>query len=129
MHVNDVRPPRRTLSLTPLIDVVFLLLMFFMLASTFAKYSVVEVSLAGSGGGPVQEEARPVLLSVGSDGAFRLNGEPVAADDIRARLVELAAGQPTSVIVRPSAEARSQDIVAALERAKGAGVGNVALAR
>lgn len=129
MQVNDARPARRTLSLTPLIDVVFLLLMFFMLASTFARFSVVEVSLAGARGTAQEIEARPVLLTVGADGALRLNGEAVVAGELKARLVGLAGGEPTSVIVRPSAEASSQDIVTALERATGAGVGGVALAR
>lgn len=129
MQVNDARPARRTLSLTPLIDVVFLLLMFFMLASTFARFSVVDVSLAGSRGAAQQPASPPVLLSVGAQGAFSLNGEPVAAEELRRRLVELAAGEEVSVIVRPSADARSQDIVTALERARAAQVGGVALAR
>ncbi len=129
MQVNDTRPPRRTLSLTPLIDVVFLLLMFFMLASTFAKYSVVDVSLAGSQGARQAAQARPVLLTVGADGALRLNGEGITAAEIGDRLHALAGGERMPVIVRPSADARSQDIVTALERATAAGVGSVSLAR
>ena len=41
---------RRALSLTPLVDVIFLLLLFFMLTSTFSRYGEIEVAAAGAGG-------------------------------------------------------------------------------
>ena len=50
MQLNRVRRKVPPTNLTPLIDVVFLLLIFFMLASTFLKFSGTPVSGASSGG-------------------------------------------------------------------------------
>ena len=64
-------PRRRRIGLTPMIDVVFLLLVFFMLASRFGVEGAVPISAAGSGGGGY--EGAPRLVEARPDG-FRLNG-------------------------------------------------------
>lgn len=69
---------RRVLSMTSLIDVIFLLLLFFMLTSTFSKFSEVRISGGGSGAGPT-DAARPMFLQVLPD-RLSLNGETVAPD-------------------------------------------------
>lgn len=71
------RQARRKLSMTSLIDVIFLLLLFFMLSSTFSKFAEVELSAAGSGAGAVQGETRPMFLRLGAEG-LSLNGREVA---------------------------------------------------
>ncbi|MCZ4351713.1 biopolymer transporter ExbD [Roseovarius aestuarii] len=69
------RRRRRKLSMTSLIDVIFLLLLFFMLTSTFSKFAEVELSAAGSGA-QVQSDAPPLFLQLGTD-QLRLNGQAV----------------------------------------------------
>jgi biopolymer transport protein ExbD len=72
--------------MTSLIDVIFLLLLFFMLTSTFSKFS--EVELASSGAGTVTpSNTPPLFLQLGPD-MVRLNGDPVALD----RLAQSALG-------------------------------------
>ncbi len=70
-------PPRhrRRPSLTPMIDVVFLLLVFFMLASRFGLDSVIDMTLAAGGG---TYDGPPRLVEVLPEG-LRLNG--IAIDD------------------------------------------------
>lgn len=58
--------------MTSLIDVIFLLLLFFMLSSTFSKFAEVDLAAAGSGAAPAGD-TRPVFLSLATDG-LRLNG-------------------------------------------------------
>ena len=60
--------------MTSLIDVIFLLLLFFMLTSTFSKFSEVPLAAAGSG-----SDAKPVFLQLGPD-TLRLNGDEIALD-------------------------------------------------
>ena len=57
--------------MTSLIDVIFLLLLFFMLTSTFTRFS--EVELAAAGAGDAQSPEAPVFLSLGPD-SLQLNG-------------------------------------------------------
>ena len=71
MFIIDSPRSRRKPSLTPMIDVVFLLLVFFMLASRFGSDALVPLSLGGSGdtySGP------PRLIDVLPEGQ-RLNGQ------------------------------------------------------
>ncbi|MCX7567413.1 biopolymer transporter ExbD [Sulfitobacter sp. F26169L] len=66
--------------MTSLIDVIFLLLLFFMLTSTFSKFAEVELSAAGAGAG-APGDAKPLFLQLGTD-SLRLNGRDVTLDTI-----------------------------------------------
>lgn len=77
---------RRRLSMTSLIDVIFLLLLFFMLTSTFTRFADVELATGGSGGGT--SEVAPVFVQLGPE-TLRVNGEAVALEDARAALQRL----------------------------------------
>ncbi len=74
------RRRRRKLSMTSLIDVIFLLLLFFMLTSTFSKFSEVELSAAGSGA-PTSSDTPPLFLQL-ETGSLRLNGDALFMTDL-----------------------------------------------
>ncbi len=105
---------RRPLSLTSLIDVIFLLLLFFMLTSTFSRFARVEIS-----GGPASASAggKPpdVLIRVDDPAGWRVNGQTLAEE---AAIVELArlkeAGAETAVLL-VRGELTSQELVEAVE--------------
>ena len=65
------RTRRRRLSMTSLIDVIFLLLLFFMLSSTFSKFSEVELSGTAGAGGQASDRP-PLFLQLGVE-TLRLN--------------------------------------------------------
>ena len=67
------RRERRRLSLTSLIDVIFLLLLFFMLSSTFSRFAEVEIAAAG-GGGTSTSETPPMFLRLAAE-TLSLNGQ------------------------------------------------------
>lgn len=67
---------RRRLSMTSLIDVIFLLLLFFMLTSSFSKFSEVELLTAGSGRAAGQE-LPPQFMKVNRD-RLSLNGQLIS---------------------------------------------------
>lgn len=77
---------RRALSLTPLVDVIFLLLLFFMLTSTFVRHGEIELSAASGGVGGEVAAARFLRLG---EGTLTLAGRAVAPGD----LTELLAGE------------------------------------
>lgn len=81
-------PLRRPLPLTPLIDVVFLLLLFFMLASVFQKEGEIEIAAAGTSAANLTS-ARPVLVRLHADGRMDVNGQTVASEDVGVAVANL----------------------------------------
>lgn len=66
------------MSLTSLIDVIFLLLLFFMLTSTFTRFSEVELAAAAAGTGAASAQPPMFLRLAGDD--VSLNGDSLALD-------------------------------------------------
>lgn len=130
MRVDVDGQKRRATGLTALIDVVFLLLLFFMLASTFSRFSTVEVGLGGRAAAVVPAaDVIAVLVGVDGDGVLHVNGTAVVAEDLAAALRRAAGDDPARILVRPTGRASVQDIVRALELAKDAGAGDVVLVK
>ena len=89
MQLNSSSNKKLKLSLTPLIDVVFLLLIFFMLASTFTRFSAVPLSAKASKG-QVDTTTKFILVRVNKDGEIDVNGETVEKDDLADEINKLA---------------------------------------
>lgn len=112
-------------SLTPMIDVVFLLLVFFMLAARFDSEGALDLALAAPG--PATEwQGPPRLVEVAPDG-LRLNGVPVSAAALPAALAPLMAGPRDLVVLRPVAGAGTGDLVAVLAALRDAGLTRLAV--
>jgi biopolymer transport protein ExbD len=125
-----LRGPRRRarISMTPLIDVVFILLVFFMLASSFLDERTIKVdSPAAALGGTSLEGA--LLVELRRDG-LRLAGERLTAPQLLARLAEHAARNPRQrVLVKPAPGVSLQDAVTLLDRIAGSGLTDVSFVR
>lgn len=128
MRLDTGEAPRGGMSLTPVIDVVFLLLLFFMLASTFSRYAHVDVALAGKVASGPASEATAILLSVNAEG-FAVNGSGVPREGIVDALTKAADGKQAKILIRPAKDALAESIVAAIEYAQGSQLGAVALVR
>ncbi|MCA0921389.1 ExbD/TolR family protein [Pseudooceanicola nanhaiensis] len=113
-------PPRRRRrpSLTPMIDVVFLLLVFFMLASRFGTDHVLPMPLASGGG--TAYEGPPRLVDVTPDG-LRLNGQPMDEAALIAAMADLTEAPTDPIILRGRDGADLQAIVSIGTALRGAG--------
>ena len=109
---------RRRPDLTPMIDVVFLLLVFFMLASRFASETAIPLAAAQGQGGEWRGPLR--LIDLGPGGAVALNGTPLAPGDLAARLGPLVEGPEDPILLR-GREASLQDLTAVMEALRAAG--------
>ncbi|MGD9867221.1 MAG: ExbD/TolR family protein [Hyphomicrobiales bacterium] len=129
MRISPGARPKQRFSLTPIIDVVFLLLLFFMLASTFSRFSHVEVALGGKAAKPADSDAPMILLAVKDAGRFSVNGEAVDLDGIGEALVRAAPSGKARIVIKPSKESLSDDIVHAVEHSQAVRLGPVILVR
>ncbi len=128
MKLSD--EPRMTtrIGLTPLIDVVFLLLVFFMLASTFLKFNYLPL-IAGGEGVAAPSLSETVIVRVRAGGALDVNGEPASADDLPARLDMWVERGAKRAVLRVTAGAQTGDLVRALEAARRSRLDNLAVVR
>lgn len=111
--------PRRKPSLTPMIDVVFLLLVFFMLASRFGMDAALPLPLAAGGGG--EYSGPPRLVDIGPT-EIRLNGVAVSVDQLTAELGALMQSPADTVILRGQDGADLQRVIKVTEVLRTAGL-------
>jgi len=125
IHQHDELP---TLNLTSLIDVLFLLIIFFMVATKFdemernIEVAVPEVAQAGEGTPPPQ----PLIVIVQADGNVELDGSMVPIDELSTKLI--AARTPLtdpSVIVRGDAKCAFQHVALVLAACREAGISDL----
>lgn len=123
MQFTEPRRHRRKPSLTPMIDVVFLLLVFFMLASRFGTDAVLNLPLAGGGG---EYTGPPRLVGIGANN-LDLNGVPVADSHLTQALTPLMETPADMLILRGRDEANLQRIIDVTALLREAGYTNFVL--
>ena len=79
MNFRQLRRPEVSINLTPLIDVVFLLLIFFMVSTSFSELTQLVVDLPEAEGAPASTNTT-LLLAVDVEGNMTLDGAPVPND-------------------------------------------------
>ncbi|MTI00175.1 biopolymer transporter ExbD [Roseibium sp. RKSG952] len=126
MHINRPQRRARPISLTPLVDVIFLLLLFFMLSSTFTRFGEVEIGAPGGGGGT---GAVPKALLLVEGDALRLNGNAVEPDRLHGEAEALTARDIDSLLVLVRGETTTQQLVTVLSDLKSVENLSVTLAR
>ena len=122
-------PPRRqpSLSMTPLIDVVFILLLFFILTSNFIQWRKLDLNLVA----PATGNADPAILIIRIlENDVRVRGESVSMKRLVTTVqTELANNTELILAVQPEANISLQRIVALLDQLRAAGGRHITLMR
>ncbi len=117
-----------TLGLTPLIDVVLLLLIFYIVTTAFVEREIV-LELPDSQSSAVPDERKKFRIELGLDGALALNGELMTVERLdRTIELEARAGQIRSVEIRADKNVVHGRVVEVLGIVKKHGVENVGIA-
>ena len=117
------------LPLTPLIDVVFLIVVFFMVNATFAVHSTIPVQLPRAAAADAAGSAA-LVITVDAAGNIYLEGEAAAAltlDQFRSALAAPAAAAASRVVLRGAAGAQYGHLVAVMDVLRGAGIADLHL--
>ena len=118
---------RRRPSLTPMIDVVFLLLIFFMLVARFGVDKVIDINLPSALGHNSQYQGAPRLVEVKSGNIVSLNGSEIPLDQLSNNLSKLMPSPNALIILRSSAEASTQDLLNVLLNLKSEKITNISV--
>ena len=125
MRIDTPLRARRRMNLTPMIDVVFLLLVFFMMVSRFGSEPGVTLQLAAPGAGSIWP-GPPRLIDVTGAG-LALNGRAIAGPDLPASLAALMAGPQDPVVLRAGPGADVQDLLAVIDLLQAAAITRLAV--
>ncbi len=115
--------------LTPMIDVVFLMLIFFMVSTSFTATNSIKLELPQSKAEPANKEVEQVTISIDANGQLFVQDEMVKDGDLRRRILNISKGDPNMrVILRADAEARHKRIVYVLDTVRELGMGKIGIA-
>lgn len=113
------------IDLTPVIDMVFLLLIFFLVATTFQQTErEMKIALpAASAASPISAALRELVVNVDAQGKIVVNGRTMEADHLREIVTQaVAANSEQKVTVRGDRTTAYANIVRVLDICKGAGI-------
>lgn len=112
---NALRKSLRRISLTPLIDLVFILLVFFILQTSFIQFREIGVNVPADN--PEGESSGLVLtIEVFSDGKLWLQGETLRVKELGSYLQLLGVDAETTVLVRAGDDVTLQILVKVLDQ-------------
>lgn len=132
MKLSPHKPEEPDVNLTPMIDVVFLLLLFFMVSTSFIRESSLKVDLPEATGQALTEKQAPIDIIINAEGQFIINDITVLAPDNNrvTELLKQAVGdnQDPHIIISADANAEYQHIVTAMDIAQQLGYTRLTLA-
>jgi biopolymer transport protein ExbD len=114
-----------SIELTPIIDMVFLLLIFFLVATTFHQTErEMQVALPQAAfAGPISTSLREIIINVDMDGKIIVGGGTISQEDLRILIDEAVAVNPQQkVTVRGDRRTAYANIVRVLDTCKGSGI-------
>ncbi len=117
--------------LTPLVDVVFILLVFFMLVSNFNDARVINMlTPTAAKGEKAAEYLGVVLIRIGQGGALNISGLPTTEVQLAQEVAQRSVGDTKySYLVQPGRGVSLQEVVSLLDLLKSSGAQSVALTR
>jgi biopolymer transport protein ExbD len=135
----NLRPDKREesveVNLTPLIDVVFLLLIFFMVTTTFDRHARLKVSLPESSAKAAQQQQEPLVLSIDAKGNYFLNDRQIVNQQLETLKQALkktigpsADYTDIALVLRADANTPHQSVVRAMDAASQLGLTKLSIA-
>jgi biopolymer transport protein ExbD len=125
IRIKEARSLPSTIDLTPIIDMVFLLLIFFLVATTFQQTErEMQITLpAAASAGPISTALREIIINVDAEGKIIVSGSVMSPEDLRALIERAVTINPEQkVSVRGDKVTAYANVVTVLDICKGAGV-------
>ncbi|WP_428355106.1 ExbD/TolR family protein [Methyloprofundus sp.] len=131
MNFRNKKHKPLEVSLTPMIDVVFLLLIFFMVTTTFSKESVIKVMLPEADGQAVERPEQAIVLSINKSGQYFIDDNALSDTSLETLTQALTASKNNRnipLIIHADASAPVQAAISVLDVASRIGFRNITFA-
>ena len=116
------------IDLTPMLDVVFIMLIFFIVTANFIKEPGLEVNRPDSDTSEIQENAA-ILIAIGGNDEIYMDGRRIDVRQVKANVLKLLADNPQgSVVIQADETASADAIIQVMDGARDAGVFDISLA-
>jgi biopolymer transport protein ExbD len=119
-------------NLTPLIDVVFLLLIFFMVSTTFEQQSRIQIELPEATATPTESEDESLEILIDAQGRYFIGEQQVVNSELRTLRAAISKAvdgrEPLTVIIRADASTPHQAVITALDASSQLGLTHISLA-
>ena len=121
------------IDLTPMLDVVFILLIFFVVTATFLSETAISADSSDNNENetpPEDDDLKNILFEIGPNNEIILNGNPrpVIPTQVRANIDQLKAENPAaSVIIQPNYDSDVSAMVMIMDAARQAGMANISI--
>ena len=127
----DRNPPaeEEEIDLTPMLDVVFIMLIFFIVTATFVKENGLDVNSPDKNNTPQDADKKSIVVQISSRDRITLRGRDSDFRAVRANIERLHAENPEApVVVQPHPESTTETMIHVMDSARQAGVYNVSIA-
>lgn len=123
--------PEPNIYLVPMLDVAFILLLFFVVSSNFRHGSRLALTLPSAQGVAVEKQQHPVEVAVSADGRYSVNGDMLSRNDAATLKMVMRAlgvdGAHTQLVISADANATHQAVVTVMDVAGQLGFVNVSI--
>jgi len=117
-----------SINITPLIDIVFLLLVFFMLATSFIQKSTIEVNLSSGKTVKVDNEKNRAVVILNKKGLIYLNNKLINVTNIRKEINNIVEKNPKyNILIKSHKKIPVQKVIRLIEEVRLAGTDNIKL--
>ena len=116
------------IDMTPMLDIVFIMLIFFIVTTVFVKEAGIEVNKPDASRAVLHKNAN-IFVAITADGKVWLDKREVSPESVRANIERLLTEQPTDyVIIQADVKAKHGRVVEVMDAVKAAGVARVSVA-
>ena len=131
MVLNRRIPPKALISMVPMIDVMLILLVFFMVTSTYLNLDMIPALRPAEGAAsPAATSDLRLMIRIQANGRPSLRGETLSPQDLDRVLAQALAEDPLAqLIILPSGSAPTQALISVMDQSANAGVQNMRVLR
>lgn len=116
------------INITPMLDVVFIMLIFFIVTATFVKEAGIDVNRPDAATAVKQESAN-ILIAIGPNNDIWIDKRQIDVRAVRPNIERLHAENPQgSVVIQADKESKTDTLIQVMDAARQAGVFNVSIA-
>lgn len=117
------------IDITPLIDVIFLLLIFFMISTTFINATGIQIELPTTVSQPKPEKQKTLEIAITAQQQFFFNGQPIKQKQLKSTLLKAKQGiSDNGLIIRADGKVQHRLVVFVMDTAKQAGIHKFSIA-